>query len=86
MHAARDYGEADALRLLLEKGADVDRRNKWTGDTPLIEAAGSGCTEAVRLLLEKGGPKPLHMALSPCIMAVTGAALVGEGCRRELHE
>src|SRR5215217_4712547 len=46
-------GDAGSVRHLLEGGADVDVRGAW-GVTPLMEAAGRGHTEVVKLLLEYG--------------------------------
>src|SRR3954447_12559051 len=50
MAAAKRNGNADLVRLLLEKGADV----KTPGDTTLIPAAQSGDVEIMRLLIEAG--------------------------------
>src|SRR5690349_15259754 len=50
MAAAKRNGNADLVRLLLEKGADV----KTPGDTTLIAAAQSGDVEIMRLLIESG--------------------------------
>ena len=50
MAAAKRNGNADLVRLLLEKGADV----KTPGDTTLIPAAQSGDVEIMRLLIESG--------------------------------
>jgi ankyrin repeat protein len=50
MRAAKRNGNADLVRLLLEKGADV----KAPGDTTLIQAAQSGDIEIMRLLIEAG--------------------------------
>jgi ankyrin repeat protein len=68
MVAAKRNGNADLVRLLLEKGADV----KSPGDTTLIAAAQSGDIEIMRLLIESGanvncisqrlGETPLHYA------------------------
>src|SRR5262245_21645695 len=68
MAAAKRNGNADLVRLLLEKGADV----KTPGDTTLIPAAQSGDVEIMRLLIESGadancvsprlGETPLHYA------------------------
>ena len=41
------------VRLLLEKGADIEARTK-KGSTPLHRAAWGGIDKVVRLLLEKG--------------------------------
>src|SRR6516225_533930 len=50
MAAAKRNGNADLVRVLLEKGADV----KAPGDTTLIPAAQSGDVEIMRLLIESG--------------------------------
>ena len=50
MAAAKRNGNADLVRLLLEKGADV----KTPGDTTLIQAAQSGDLEIMRLLMKSG--------------------------------
>ena len=46
-------GQTDAAKLLIEKGADVDGRNR-DGATALHSAAFLGRVETVKLLLEKG--------------------------------
>lgn len=46
-------GDAAAVRALLERGADVNARDK-DGDTALMFAAYKGHTEIVSLLLERG--------------------------------
>jgi uncharacterized protein len=53
MTAART-GAPDALRALLEKGADVNARESWYGETALIWAAAQDHAEAVKVLLAKG--------------------------------
>lgn len=42
------------IRLLLERGADVDKLENFWGETPLFPAVQSGYTEAVKLLLDMG--------------------------------
>jgi ankyrin repeat protein len=42
------------VKLLLEKGADVESNDTRNGRTPLSWAAGSGHEAVVKLLLEKG--------------------------------
>ena len=42
-----------AVRLLLEWGADVDLAAS-SGTTPMMEAAGRGYPEVLRLLLDRG--------------------------------
>ena len=46
-------GHVEAARLLLEKGADVNRPTE-KGWTPLFIACWKGHVDAARLLLEKG--------------------------------
>jgi ankyrin repeat protein len=46
-------GHTEIVQLLLEKGADVNAKNKY-GRTALIYATERGYTEIVQLLLEKG--------------------------------
>lgn len=42
------------IRLLLERGADVDKLENFWGETPLFPAVQTGYTEAVKLLLDMG--------------------------------
>ena len=46
-------GHKAAVKLLLEKGADVESKND-IGETPLLLATWSGDEAIVKLLLEKG--------------------------------
>jgi cytochrome c len=66
---AIQYNHTDAARLLIERGADVNKASTW--GTPIHEAAKRGNAEIVRLLLEQGadpsvtaskGMTPLHSA------------------------
>ena len=50
---AADANDTETVRYLIDKGADVDARNK-DGDTPLLLAASYGNVEIVKLLLAKG--------------------------------
>jgi ankyrin repeat protein len=48
------FGHEAVVKLLLEKGAEVDSKDSKHGWTPLWWAAGNGHEAVVRLLLEKG--------------------------------
>src|SRR5690606_37694399 len=53
MLAARN-GRPDAVRLLLERGADANAVESFRGQTALMWAAGEGNADAVRLLADHG--------------------------------
>ena len=53
MTAART-GQPDLLRVLLDRGADLNAREKWYGETALIWAAAENHPDAVRVLLDRG--------------------------------
>eukprot|EP00049_Salpingoeca_infusionum_P019193 m.360675 g.360675 ORF g.360675 m.360675 type:complete len:899 (-) comp19145_c0_seq1:271-2967(-) len=70
MHSAAVYGRVNMVRLLHDKGADVDAMSH-TGSTPLREAAFRGFVEVVQELHRRGasishtdemGWTPLHIA------------------------
>jgi len=46
-------GHTEVVKILLEKGADVNSENKY-GDTALMGAAAAGQTKIVKALLQKG--------------------------------
>jgi ankyrin repeat protein len=48
------FKDGSVLRLLLERGADVNARASDDGRTPLHLASENGALEVVRLLLEHG--------------------------------
>ena len=50
---ACEKGHVDAARLLLDKGAEVNRATE-DGRTPLLVACLQGHVDAVRLLLDNG--------------------------------
>ncbi len=53
LQAAASHGHIDVMRLLVERGADVNRRGP-EGDTALHAAASFGTIEAARWLLDHG--------------------------------
>ncbi|RPB21249.1 ankyrin, partial [Terfezia boudieri ATCC MYA-4762] len=54
LYSAAYSGHADVVRLLLEKGANIEATRSDDGATALDSAAYSGHADVVRLLLEKG--------------------------------
>jgi len=72
LHLAAFFGQADAVRLLLARGAVVDRNGTgWMTGTPLHAAASGSHASVVRMLLAAGadpnnrqrhGYTPLHSA------------------------
>lgn len=55
LHAAATRGHVDAVRLLLQHGADPNARDAGDNACPLHFAAGYGHAETVRALLDAGG-------------------------------
>jgi ankyrin repeat protein len=53
MYSAQ-FGELDAVRLLLDAGSSVNKQDNKRGATPLICAAEQGHTEIVKMLLNSG--------------------------------
>ena len=72
LHFAAFFGQPEATRLLVERGADLEAVSSTFGDvTPLHSACASGECESARILLEagadpnvrqQGGFTPLHAA------------------------
>jgi ankyrin repeat protein len=72
LHLAAFFGESEAARLLIARGAEVDPRGSgWMTGTPLHSAASSRHTDIAVLLLEagadpdarqSGGWTPIHSA------------------------
>ena len=60
LYEAATRGDVDAVRRLLDGGAEADAPNEYE-NTPLMEAASHGRTEIVRMLLEAGAdPRRLN--------------------------
>lgn len=69
MWAARS-GAVDAMRILLDKGADPNTRDHRNGWTPLLHAIHKRQPAALRLLLERGAdPNRRVGELTPLLMA-----------------
>lgn len=86
LQAAIEKPDYEIAKLLLERGANPNRRGK-TNSTPLLYAVAVGNVELVTLLLEHGanpntpgadGLTPLHKALTDCA-EVARAIIVPEG-------
>lgn len=61
LHMAAARGHAKKAQLLIEAGADVDRRTEIDAqETPLMEAAYAGRPETVQLLLDHGADASLR--------------------------
>jgi uncharacterized protein len=83
MTAARS-GVAEAVALLISAGANVNERESWRGQSPLMWAAGEGNLEVVELLVannaditarSKRGFTPLHFAAREGKTAIVEALL-----------
>jgi ankyrin repeat protein len=90
LHAASRSGQREAVRLLLEHGADPNAREAGDNTHPLHWAAAGGHLETVRLLLDAGGDVhgvgDLHesevIGWAACTIATRGADPAGESRRQ----
>jgi predicted small secreted protein len=53
LHIAACRGNAGMMKLLIDRGSDIDALDQW-GSTPLASAAYAGQNAAIRLLIENG--------------------------------
>ena len=54
LQQAARYNRTDVIHELLQRGADVNKRNRYDGLTALHWSAMNNRTDAIRLLLENG--------------------------------
>ncbi|KAM6138072.1 ankyrin repeat and SOCS box protein 3 isoform 1-T2 [Phoenicopterus ruber ruber] len=54
---AVENGHADIVKFLLQHGANVKGLHSWSGWNSLHQASFQGCTEIMKILLEKGASK-----------------------------
>ena len=52
LHRACLCNKPEAVKLLVERGADVEAINRYTGHTPLHDACSAGSVECVQPLLD----------------------------------
>ena len=59
---AAENGDEATVRQLLDKGADVEKKDRYNDKTPLLLAAANGHEATVQLLLEKGADVEMEVA------------------------
>lgn len=76
LELAAIYGHADVEKILLEHGADVNRRSQ-NGNTPLIAAANSGHADVAKVLLIHGANPNITNSIgdTPILLAAGGGYL-----------
>jgi hypothetical protein len=75
LSAASVGGHEQMVSFLVSRGADVNRKNRVTGGTPLMAAAGMGQLGTAKVLLENGA--------DPC--ATNNAGHTAEGLAKKYH-
>lgn len=87
LHAAASQGNVNIIKLLLDKGADIESAANAKGERPLFVAVTYHQAEAVRLLLQRGadvdarsgtGLTPLHRSVR-LGLAEVAAILIDNG-------
>ena len=73
-------GDIEALRLLVDKGVDLNARN-GAGETALMFAASNGSPEAVRFLLDRGADATVRSKRNETALGNAGTAAVEESVR-----
>jgi len=56
IHYAADYGQKEVIQYLIEKGVDLNAKDKH-GISALLAAIWEGHTDCVKLMIEKGAKK-----------------------------
>jgi ankyrin repeat protein len=62
LHEASRAGKTDAIRFLLDRGANIEAKDGHMSRTPLLFAALRRREEAVKLLVERGAKVDIHAA------------------------
>ena len=72
LHLAAAQGNADVLKLLIEKRLSVNQKDRSFGATPLHDAAMANSLECVRLLLAAGArpDSPDSGSITPLLWAI----------------
>lgn len=69
------HDNVDIIRMLLDKGVNIEERSKWTGYTPLMEAALWGRERSFQLLLERGADVNAQDSNGKTVLMVAGEGL-----------
>ena len=80
-------GNVDAMKVLLDHGADVNAKETLRGTTPLMWAADEGHAPAIKLLIERGADikarsNPAERGRGPALGKVERSAQAGRGAGR----
>jgi hypothetical protein len=59
LHSATSNNRINTVRLLLEKGANVNQQCECNGDTPLHSAAKNGYFDIIKILIEAGADRSI---------------------------